>query len=83
MQDCMMNEEQSYYIILHYISYNNNNNYYYYYNTEEPAPSHVLNKLALNCHTKLVTSLYFKEEKSENFTTALCIVNYRVYNELH
>jgi len=57
MQDCMMNEEQSYYIIL-YNNNNNNNN-----NTGEPAPSHVLNNLAPNCHTKLETSLYFKEEK--------------------
>jgi len=37
---------------------NNNNN-----NTEKPALSHVLNNLAPNCHTKLVTSLYFEEEK--------------------
>jgi len=39
----------------HIILYNNN--------TQDPAPSYVLNDIAPNCHTKLVISLYFKEEK--------------------
>jgi hypothetical protein len=47
-------------------------------NIEQPAPSHGLNDVAPNCHTKIVTttSLYFKEER--NFIIALCIANYRV-----
>jgi len=49
---------------------NNNNN-----NTEKPALSHVLNNLAPNCHTKLVTSLYFEEEKWK-------LQHYPLYNEL-